>query len=344
MHQTFGTTGLAIPCVVFGTSSLGNLYQSMSDAACLEIVASWFAHVPPPVFIDTAGKYGASLALQRLGECLRQLDVDPKDVVISNKLGWVQMPLNTPEPTFEPGVWIDLQHDARQEISYEGILRCYEQGCEFLDPYLPTLVSVHDPDEYVQAASNERDRQHRWGDIGGAYEALAALRSDGRVRGVGVGAKDWRFVRDCEQRYSLDWVMIANSLTVHSHPAELVEYLATLAQRQIPVINSAVFNGGFLVGGDAYNYRPVVASSAEGAALLAWRERFEATCRDFGIRPAEACTAFGISPPAVVALALSSTKAARVADNVALVNNVVPAEFWAMLKDRGIVDEAYPHC
>ena len=56
----------------------------------------------------------------------------PSDVLISSKLGWKRAPLTTPEPTFEPGVWIDIEHDAVQRISYDGILECWEESCRLL--------------------------------------------------------------------------------------------------------------------------------------------------------------------------------------------------------------------
>ena len=81
---------------------------------------------------DSAGKYGAGLALQVMGQCLRELGIKPDEVIVSNKLAWLRAPLTTPEPIFEPGAWFGLEHDAVQDISYDGILKCFEQGLELL--------------------------------------------------------------------------------------------------------------------------------------------------------------------------------------------------------------------
>ena len=48
---------------------------------------------------------------------LQELGVPPDKVLISNKLAWKRVPLTTPEPTFEPGVWVNLKNDAVQDIS-----------------------------------------------------------------------------------------------------------------------------------------------------------------------------------------------------------------------------------
>ena len=150
-HQKFGNTDLAMPRVVFGATCLGNLFVAMSDEQKRELICEWFSQIPKPVAIDTAGKYGAGLSLEVLGRDLAALEIEPEDVIISNKLAWRRTPLQGPEPTFEPGVWVDLKHDAVQDISHDGILRCHEDGCGMLGDYRPQLVSVHDPDEYLQA-------------------------------------------------------------------------------------------------------------------------------------------------------------------------------------------------
>ena len=102
-HRVLGRTGLRVPRVVFGTSSLGNLYQSMPERTGRAIVSAWFEHVEAPIAVDSAGKYGAGLALEVIGRHMASLGIEPERVVISNKLGWLRVPLRAPEPTFEPG-------------------------------------------------------------------------------------------------------------------------------------------------------------------------------------------------------------------------------------------------
>ena len=73
-HQQFGNTNLSMPRVVFGATCLGNLFVAMSDEQKRELVREWFAHIPKPVAIDTAGKYGAGLSLEVLGRELAALE------------------------------------------------------------------------------------------------------------------------------------------------------------------------------------------------------------------------------------------------------------------------------
>lgn len=343
-YRPLGRTGLRVPPIVFGCSALGNLYQVIPDVAKLEIVSEWFEHVSPPVFIDTAGKYGAGLAMEVLGQSLAKFEIPPADVLVSSKLGWKRAPLLTPEPTFEPGLWIDIEHDAVQRISYDGILECWEESCRLLgDSYKPQLVSVHDPDEYLAAATSPADRQRRFEDVVNAYRALHELKDNGEVKGVGVGAKDWRVIQQIADTVALDWVMLAGSLTVMRHPPELLEFVAGLAAQEIAIINSAVFHSGFLVGGKYFDYRVVSPENAADRPLFAWRKCFVALSEAHGISPMHACVQFGLSVPGVVAVALNTSYADRIKDNVAAVATPVPPQFWASLKEEGLLANDYPY-
>lgn len=328
-----------LPKVIFGTSGLGNLYVALSEEVKCAIVAESIWHSPKPAVFDSAGKYGAGLALESLGKSLGQLNVKPSDVLISNKLGWLRTTLKTSEPTFEPGVWRDLKYDAVQRISYEGILECYEQGNELLGNYHAELVSVHDPDEYLNAANNESEQAQRYRDILEAYRALNELKRDGKVKGIGVGSKDWRIIKKIAHDVKLDWVMIANSMTVHSHPPGLIEFMQELEKQGTLIINSAVFNGGFLTGSAYYNYR--LTDPVKDKHLYNWRELFYGLCADYKIKPADACVAFGLNGPGVKSIALNTTNPDRIAQNVALATLKVPTQFWKEMKQYGLIDESY---
>lgn len=332
---------LSLPPIIFGSSALGNLYEVVPDETKRAIVAQWIEQQDQPV-IDSAGKYGAGLALENIGRLLGELGVDPGAVRISNKLGWKRVPLTSDEPTFEKGAWFGLEHDAEQCISHDGILECYEQGNELLGDYAADLVSVHDPDEYLAAADSEADAASRYEDVLAAYHALAGLREAGRVSGVGVGSKDWRVIRRLfDDGVPLDWVMLANSFTLLTHPPEVIEFLARLDAAGVTIVNSAVFNAGFLIGGRYFDYQVITPESHP--QLFEWRERFMALCEAHGIRPALACCQFALSPPGVVALALNTSNPKRVADNVACVREPVPAAFWQALKDEGLLARDYPY-
>lgn len=329
----------ALPSVVFGTSGLGNIYQVIPYETKLAIVRECVENAHGIPLFDSAGKYGAGLALEVLGQCLHDLNVPPDKVIISNKLAWYQTELTTPEPTFEKEIWKDLTHDAVQKISYEGILECFHQGNELLGDYNAQMVSVHDPDEYLATAEDEAAETRLYKDVLDAYRALNDLKAEGKVSSVGVGSKQWQVIRRIANDVSLDWVMIANSLTLHSHPAELMDFIAELHQKGVAIINSAVFNGGFLTGSNFYNYREVSRDTPEGQRLFEWRDAFFDVCKQFGIQPAEACFNFGFHIPGVVSVALSTTDPAKVKRNIAMSTREIPVEFWRAMVAKGLLEE-----
>jgi D-threo-aldose 1-dehydrogenase len=339
-----GKTGLRVPPVIFGTSSLGNLYKALPAETKLEILREIFRWSPAPVVLDCAGKYGAGLALEAIGDGLHALGVEPDKVLISNKLAWLRTPLVGPEPTFEPGVWADLKNDATQAIGYEGILRCWDQGCELLgERYRPQLVSVHDPDEYLARAKTDSDRTRAMNDIAGAYRALHELKQRGQVRAVGLGAKDWRVVRELADKVELDWVMLACSFTVYSNPSEVLDLIASLESRGIGIINSAVFHAGALTGGAIFDYRPLDPARPEDRRFLEWRERFNVICAKHGVPVATACVAFALSPPGVACIALNTSRVEHVKGNVEMGRAEVPARLWIDMKDAGLLRRDYPY-
>ncbi|NSW95226.1 MAG: aldo/keto reductase [Bacteroidales bacterium] len=343
-HKPVGKTGISLPPVIFGTSSLGNLYTALNDKTKTAIVRECLQYVPRPVVFDTAGKYGAGMALEKLGEILGNLRVPPEDVIISNKLGWLRTPLTGPEPEFEKGVWIGINHDARQDISYDGILECMEQGNKLLGGlYKPLIVSVHDPDEYLNKTVSTKEFDKHFRDIIDAYRALMMLKSEGVAKAVGVGAKDWKTIRLIANEVDLDWVMIANSMTIYSHPKDLLEFMALLHKKGVAIINSAVFHSGFLTGGSFFDYVPIKPDTPENKAKFKWRETFFEICKKHNIDPADACVQFALTPPGVISISLNTSKPERVRTNVESVECKIPSEFWKDMIKKCLISNDYPY-
>jgi D-threo-aldose 1-dehydrogenase len=336
IHNTLGRTGIRIPELIFGSSALGNLYRELDDESKRNIVEGWFKASPSPVCVDSAGKYGAGLALEEIGKALRHLGIPDQEIVISNKLGWKRVPLRGGEPSFEPGIWKNLRHDAKQSIGYEGILECWEQGNTLLgEGYTAQMLSVHDPDEYLAAAESKAERAGRFRNILEAYRALEDLKSSGDAAAIGIGSKDWRVIREVLEKVALDWIMLADSLTIYTHPGELLSFIAELEEKGVYVINSALFNSGFLVGGSYFDYKPV--DSSESPELFRWRENFNRVCRQFAVNPAKACIEFGLAPRAVKSIAMNTTRPERIAENVRSLKYRAPREFWESLLEQGLI-------
>ncbi len=340
--KELGKTGILCPTLIYGTSFLGNLYRELSPDEKMAIIKEWFNVVKGTVMIDTAGKYGAGLALEVIGRGLKELGIKPENITISNKLGWYRVPLETDEPTFEPGVWANLKYDAVQKISYQGILECWEQGYKLLgEEYSPEVVSVHDPDEYLEKAKDKANRKKHFNDILEAYKALFELKTEGKVKAVGIGAKDWKVIRELYEYIDFDWVMLANSFTIYHHPREVIDFMSHLRKNEVGIINSAIFNAGFLTGGDYFNYRKISPDNPEDKPLFEWREKFFEVCDEFNVEPGDACLKFAVSAPQIQAVALNPSKPKRMISNKKVLQTQFSAEFWRKLREQGILSKDY---
>lgn len=327
-------SSFAPPRVIFGTSGLGNLFNEPTYSSKRETVAEVIKHSGDVAVFDSAGKYGAGLALECLGQSLKELGVSPSAVQVSNKLGWKRVPLTSPEPTFEPGAWVNLKNDAIQTISYDGIMECYHQGNELLGDYPARLVSIHDPDEYLAAAKDAYDREKRLNDILDGYRALNDLRQKGNVDSIGIGSKDPRIIDEISKLVTLDWAMFACSLTPYTHEPHVLELVGRLGREQVKILNSAVFNSGFLTGGNYYNYRLVTPQT--DPILFKWREAFFALCKKHQADPAAVCVQFSFRFPETTSVALNTTSPSRVAGNIALATAHISDELWNDLKQEGL--------
>jgi D-threo-aldose 1-dehydrogenase len=117
----------------------------------------------------------------------------------------------------------------------------------------------------------------------------------------------------------------------------------TLHKKGIGIINSAVFNAGFLTGGRYFDYKPVKPDTVENCRIYKWRDDFFALCMKYRVEPAAACVHFAMSPPGVTAVSLNTSNPQHVSANVELVTTEVPSGFFREMKENGLMNKDYPY-
>ncbi len=214
-------------------------------------------------------------------------------------------------------VVIHLTLDAHQ------VAREWEKSCRLLSSeYQPKLISICDADE-------------------SSWQAVCELKAAGLVLGVGVATRGLDAMNSLPP--SADWIVLTGGFTLMRHSVELVASMAELAARQIPIIVSGVFDGGFLVGSNRLDGRVLSSEDPADRSLLAWRTSFAALCHGHGVMPAQASIQFALSGPGVVAVLLNSSHRDRAADNIAFVERRVLDSFWASMKEEGLLAADYPY-
>ena len=319
-HRRFGTTGLMVPPIAFGAAALGNARRVVPDQTKLAICGEWLRHVEPPILIDTGGDCGGATALAILRRAFDRLEVSPADAIISHELGWRR--------ALDEGV----------RLRAAQVLQSWERDCQLLGgKHLPQLLAINRPDKYLALATSPADRQRRFRDVLDAYGALYELKAACQVVAVGIAARDWRVVKEIAEAVAVDWVKLSHCCTVMRHAPELVAFMTSLAERQVPIVSSGVFEGGFLVGAQHLDNRALNRDNAADRSPLAWRKSFVALCEGHGLSPAHACIQFGLSAPGVVAVGIDTTYPDRVAENVKSVLTPVPDTFWAAMREEGLL-------
>ena len=165
----------------------------------------------------------------------------------------------------------------------------------------------------------------------------------GKVKAVGIGSKDWKIIRELYEHVRFDWVMLANSFTIYHHPPELLSFIEQLHLDGVGIINSAVFHGGFLTGGDLFDYQDISRASEKGGIIYPWRESFNRICSKHQVRQGDAGIQFSISHPAIVSIALNTSKPEKMTRNVEIIQQEIPDEFWVEMKSEGLIDPDYKY-
>lgn len=305
-----------------GAANVGNLYRAMTDDQAWAVLETAWAHGIR--YFDTAPHYGLGLSERRLGAFLA---TKPRSqFLLSTKVGRLLRP--NPDGVGR----LDDEHDFAVpadlkrvwDVSADGVRRSLEESLDRLGLAEVDIVYLHDP---------ERFDLHRGLEEG--LPALAALRSEGIVKVVGVGSMDNQALAAVARSGMVDMLMVAGRLTLADQSA-VDEVLPACRDNGVGVVAAAVFNSGLLASelpsADArFDYAPVPPE------LLARTRRIAATCRDYDVALPVAALQYPLQEPTVCSVVVGAERPEQVEQNAAGVAASVPAELWDRLRVEGLV-------
>lgn len=256
--RPLGRTSVQVGTLGFGAAPLGNLHSPIGDSQARATVdAAWDAGVR---YYDTAPHYGLGLSERRLGDALAHR---PRaEFTVSTKVGRLLEP--NPAPTGSDltagGFAVPDTLVRRPDYSRDGVLRSLEGSLKRLRLDHVDIVYVHDPDDHLDAA------------LAHALPALTALRDQGVIGAVGVGANTVAPLLRVVAEAEVDAVMVAGRWTLLDRTARPL--LDACAGRGVAVMAAAPFNSGLLSRpyppSDAtFDYGPASESVLRRARLLA---------------------------------------------------------------------------
>ena len=324
--RTLGRSGLQVSEFGCGAGPLGGFYGPVTSAeAAATVDAMWAAGCR---YYDTAPLYGYGRSELRLGHVLREM---PRDAyVLSTKVGRHFVPLKPGEDTsgLRPG---GLPFRPILDYSYDGALRSLEHSLLRLGIERADIVLLHDLDD--QAHGDEAERYFRDAEKG-AFKALERLRADGTIKAIGIGVNRVNWAIRLIEALDLDCVLIAGRYTLLNQEA-LPELYPLCQQRGIGMLAAGPFNGGLLARGVKpgvrYNYGEAPPEVVEHL------NRLNAVCDRWEVPIRAAALQFSLAHPVVASVVTGAMSAAEVEDNLAGLQAPIPDDFWAELRNEGLI-------
>ena len=330
--RAFGRTSLTVTDMGFGAAPIGNfLRQIPEEVADAMVQRAWNAGIR---YFDTAPYYGHGLSEARVGYSLRWKPRD--EFVISTKVGRVLKPACRKSIDFKP--WVDgLPFTCHYDYSYDGTMRSFEDSLQRLGLEHIDILFIHDADVFTHGP--ELQKVYFKQAMDGCYRALIKLRDEGAVKAIGVGVNNWEVMLDFMKQGDFDTLLVAGRYTLLEQDA-LNELLPLCERRKTAVVIGGGFNGGILatgaVPGAKWNYAPAPGHVMDKV------KRIEAVCAQYDVPLPAAALQFLLAHPAVASHIPGTRNVVQMEQNLALVSQPIPKEFWQELKRNGLLREDAP--
>lgn len=315
----------------FGTAPLGNMFRDIPEAEAQATVdAAWEQGVR---YYDTAPFYGAGLSEIRLGDALSKRKRD--EYVLSTKVGRLILDevedasaraLGEKSGLFATGRPNKIVND----YSADATLRSIDDSLKRLKTDRIDLVWIHDiaqdfyGDEWLSYFETARK---------GAFRTLTRLREEGVIKGWGLGVNR---VEPIELTLDLDEAqpdgfLLAGRYTLLDHERALQRLMPKAAERKTDIVVGGPYSSGILAGGTHFEYQKA------SPAIIAKVERLKALAQRHGVSVKAAALQFVLANPAVAAAIPGASRPERIAEDMAALKAVIPAEFWRELRAEGLV-------
>ncbi len=315
----------------FGTAPLGNMFRNIPEQeAAATVDAAWEQGIR---YFDTAPFYGAGLSEIRLGQALAKRPRN--EYVLSTKVG--RLILDETEDTSardlgEKGGLFEFGRPNKivNDYSADATLRSIEDSLKRLGTDHLDIVWVHDvaQDFYGDGwlAQFEIART-------GAFRVLTRLREEGVIKAWGLGVNR---VEPLELTLDLseaqpDGFLLAGRYTLLDHERALQRLMPAAAAQQVDIVVGGPYSSGILAGGTHFEYQK---ASPE---IVAKVERIKALADRYGIPVKAAALQFVLANPAVASVIPGASRPERIAEDMAALKVVVPADFWREMREQKLV-------
>ncbi|MCB8882052.1 aldo/keto reductase [Acidisoma cellulosilytica] len=325
--RRFGRLPLSVTALGLGTAPLGNQFRVVTEADSQAVFdEAWNAGIR---YFDTAPMYGHGLAEHRTGEALRLRN--RHDYILSTKVGRMLVPARR-EEVISP-FWVDpLPFQVSYDYSYDGVMRSVEDSLQRLALEYIDIAFIHDIDVFTHGPEQQPVvfRQA----MEGAYKALHRLREEGVLKAIGVGMNEWQACQKALEEADFDCFLLAGRYTLLEQDA-LDSFLPLCVERNVAIVLGGCYNSGILgtgaIAGAYYNYGPAPQPIIDRVAKI------ESICREFSVSLKAAALQFVLAHPAIPTVLAGTRSAKHMKENIALLSQGIPAEFWDALRQSDLI-------
>jgi D-threo-aldose 1-dehydrogenase len=324
-----GRSTVVVTRLGLGTAPLGNLFEPVDEAEAVQTVSR--ALGAGLRLVDTAPLYGHGLAERRVGRALAELGAAcPADLVVATKVGRLLRRDAPPDPTqMKDGrlIYVDTPDvNPVFDFSAAGVRESVESSLERLGRDHLDVVHLHDPDDHFDQA------------LGEAYPALVELREKGVVRAISVGMNQAEMLVRFAEAARFDCFLLAGRYTLLDTSGG-VELLPLCADQGIGVLIGGVFNSGILADprpGSRFDYAVAPREVLERAQAMA------EVCERHGVSLKAAALQFPFGHPAVTSVLIGARSTKELEENLAVVQEPIPAALWEELRERELLADWVP--
>ena len=308
--------------LALGTAPLGGLFTAVSDEhGQATILAALDSGIN---FIDTAPLYGHGNAERMIGSALNKTN---KEYVISTKVGRVLKKFAPEEIAgkvegLAAFIGVDPTIFPVFDFSRDGILRSIQESLERLNISSIDIALIHDADDRIDEA------------IKNSYPILDELRSQGVIKGIGVGMNICSYATKAVKEMDLDVILIAGRYSLLDQSAQEVLF-KECSKKQTGIMVGGVYNSGVLanpVPESTYNYLPVTPE------ILSKVKQIQALLLDFDISLTAAAIQFPLRHPAVTCVLTGSRSVTELNANIKDFDQTIPDAAWKALEDAGLIN------
>ena len=326
LSQIGGTDAYITP-LGFGGASVGNLYRATSDETAFETMKRSLENGIK--YIDTAPHYGHGLSETRIGSFLsRHAGPDP---ILSTKVGRILVPAGPDGPP-DYGFVDPLPYDHVFDYSYDGVLKSFDESCKRLGVEKVDILYMHDIGELTHGPETHpalfRDA------MDGGFRAMDKLKSDGRVKAIGLGVNEWEVCLESFAHADFDVFMLAGRYTLlEQEPLDTL--FPECNRRNVSIVNASPFNSGLLAKrpdeSSTYNY------GKAPKEIIKRAQRIFEVCEAHGCNTQAAAMQFAVAHPAIAGIVSGMSKPHYIETSTAWMTEELPESLWSDLKSEKLL-------